>query len=62
MTFVNAENTEEADSKEALEFDEEAYPILPDNVLDFGLHRRKGVLRQFMAATRCMCYQLLESD
>ena len=55
--FFCAENMEEADSKEALEFDGDAYPILPDNVLELQLHRRKGILRQFMGATRRMCHQ-----
>ena len=57
MNFFCAENMEEADSKEALEFNGDAYPILPDNVLELQLHRRKGILRQFMGATRRMCHQ-----
>jgi len=51
-----AESTEEADSEEALEFDDEGYPQLPENILEMRLHRRKAILRQFMAAARCLCY------
>jgi hypothetical protein len=49
-------NTEEEDSHEALEFDDEQYPQLPENVLELRLNRRKGILRQFMAAVRRMYY------
>jgi hypothetical protein len=48
------EHVEEADSQETLDFDDADYPQLPDNVLGLRLHRRKGILRQFMAATRRM--------
>ncbi|KIM72740.1 hypothetical protein PILCRDRAFT_15871 [Piloderma croceum F 1598] len=48
----NLETAEEADSHEALEFDDEKYPQLLDNVLELRLYRRKAVLRQFMSATR----------
>jgi len=51
-----AESTEEADSEEALEFDDELYPQLPENILELRLHRRKAILRQFMAAARRPCY------
>lgn len=51
---IYAEYAEEADSQETLEFDDEQYPQLPDNVLELRLHRRKAFLRQFMAAVRCM--------
>lgn len=51
-----AENTEEADSEETLEFDEAKYPKLPDGMLKLCLHRRKAILRQFMAAVRRKCY------
>jgi hypothetical protein len=51
-----AETTEEADSEEALEFDDEGYPQLPENILELRLHRRKAILRQFMAAARRPCY------
>lgn len=50
------ETAEEADSLEALEFDDEQYPQLPESVLEFRLHRRKAILRQFMAAVRSMYY------
>ena len=51
-----AESAEEADSQEQLEFDDKQYPQLPDNVLEMRLHRRKAILRQFMAAVRRMYY------
>lgn len=51
---MHLETAEEADSLEALDFDDEQYPQLPDNVLDLRLYRRKAVLRQFMAAARSM--------
>jgi hypothetical protein len=51
-----AESAEEADSQEPLEFDDKQYPQLSDNVLEMQLHRWKAILRQFMAAVRCMCY------
>ena len=51
-----AESAEEADSQEALEFDDDQYPRLPDNVLELWLHRRKAILRLFMAATRRQFY------
>jgi hypothetical protein len=51
----SAENTAEADSEETLESDEDGYPLLPENVLELRLHRRKAVLRQFMAAARRLC-------
>jgi hypothetical protein len=51
-----AETAEEADSHEALEFDDEQYPRLPENVLELRLHRRRAFLRQFMAAVRRMYY------
>jgi hypothetical protein len=47
-----SENTEEADSHEALEFDDEQYPRLPENVLELRLNRRKAFLRQFVGAVR----------
>jgi hypothetical protein len=46
------ESAEEADSQEALDYDDEQYPQLPGNVLELRLHRRKAILRQFMAAAR----------
>ena len=52
--FHYLDNAEEADSREALEFDDEQYPQLPENVRDLRLHRRKAVLRQYMAAARSM--------
>ena len=57
MNFFCAENMEEADSKEALGFDGDVYLILPDNVLELQFHHWKGILRQFMGATRRMCHQ-----
>ena len=53
---LHLETAEEADSLEALEFDNEQYPQLPDNVLEFRLHHQKAILRQFMAAARSMYY------
>jgi hypothetical protein len=50
------ERAEEADSHEQLEFDEAEYPQLPGNVCELHLHRRKAILRQFMAAVRRMYY------
>src|SRR6266481_8197711 len=49
-----SEAAEEADSHEALEFDDEGYPILPANVLELRHRPRKAILRQFMAAVRRM--------
>ena len=49
------EHTAEADSEETLESDEDGYPLLPENVLELRLHRRKAVLRQFTAAARRLC-------
>ena len=49
---IFAEHTEEADSEERLDSDEDGYPLLPENVLELRLNRRKAVLRQFMAAGR----------
>jgi hypothetical protein len=46
------ESAEEADSEEALDFDEKQYPQLPDNVLELRLDRRKAILRLFVAAAR----------
>jgi len=46
------ESTEEADSQEALDFDDDQYPLLPGNVIELRLHRRKAFLRLFMAAAR----------
>lgn len=48
------DSAEEADSWEALEFDDEQYPQLPENVGNLRLHRRKAVLRQYVAAARRM--------
>ncbi len=56
MVCYHPESAEEADHNEALELDDEQYPILPEDLLEYGLHRRKAVLRQYMAATRCMFY------
>ena len=47
-----AESAEEADSEEALELNDNQYPQLPENVLELQLHRRKAILRLFMAAAR----------
>lgn len=33
---------------EALELDDEGYPILPDNVLDLHLRKKKLIMRQFV--------------
>ena len=50
------EAAEEEDSHEALELDDELYPQLPENIGELRLRRRKGIVRQFMAATRRMCH------
>jgi hypothetical protein len=50
------EAAEEVDSKEVLEFDEEQYPQLLENIMELCLHHKKTFLRQFMAAARCMYY------
>jgi hypothetical protein len=55
MNSTDTDSAEEADNQEALDFDEKQYPQLPDNVLDMRLHRRKAILRLFMAATRRTC-------
>lgn len=55
-TLLSSEAAEEVDSHEPLEFDDDGYPQLPDKVLELRLHRRKAVLRQFMAAARSMWY------
>src|ERR1700733_549519 len=52
MALTYLESTEEADSQEALEFDDDDYPQLPENVMELRLHRRKAFLRLFMAAAR----------
>ena len=56
MNLFCAENMEEVDSQEALEFDDEAYLILLDNIPKLRLHHWKGILSQFMVATRHMCH------
>jgi hypothetical protein len=43
-----SETAEEADSHEALEFDNEQYPWLPDNVLELRHLLRKAILQQYM--------------
>jgi hypothetical protein len=40
------------DSEETLESDEDGYPLLPGNVLELRLSRRKAVMRQFMGAAK----------
>ena len=52
------ETAEEADSLEALEFDEDGYPCLPENVMELRLHWRKAILRQYIAAARCKYYSI----
>jgi hypothetical protein len=52
MALTYLESTEEADSQEALEFNNDDYPQLPENVMELRLHRRKAFLRLFMAAAR----------
>jgi hypothetical protein len=51
---LHLETAEEVDSLEALDFDDEQYQQLLDNVLDLRLYHQKAVLRQFMAAARGM--------
>lgn len=55
MNSTDTESAEEADGEEALDFDENQYPQLPDNVLELRLHRRKAILRLFMAAAMRTC-------
>jgi hypothetical protein len=50
------EHTEKTDGTETLDIDETKYPKLPDSILEFCLHCRKAILRQFMAAVRRRCY------
>jgi hypothetical protein len=57
--IFSVDNAETEDSAEALEFDEKDYPILPDNVLELRLHRRKAILRQYMGASRRSFYDHL---
>ena len=52
------ETAEEADSLEALEFDEDRYPCLPENVMELRLHRKKAILRQYIAAARRKYYSI----
>src|ERR1700733_8097417 len=49
-----SETAEEEDSHEPLEFDDEQYPQLPENVLELRHRPRKAILRQYMAAVRRM--------
>ena len=48
-----AENT---DGLELLNLDDEQYPQLLDTISDLSLHRRKAILRQYMAVARRMHY------
>ena len=50
------EAAENADGLELLNLDDEQYPQLPDTISDLSLHRRKAILRQYMAAARHMHY------
>lgn len=43
-----------ADTDESLEVDEKGYPILPDDVLDERLLRKKAIMRQYMDSVRSM--------
>src|ERR1700733_9107212 len=52
MALTYLESTEEANSQEALEFDDDNYPQLPDNVMELQLHCWKAFLRLYMAAAR----------
>lgn len=57
------EHTAEVDSEETLDSDEDGYPLLPENVLELRLDRRKAVLRQFMAvARRLYCSDIVLSS
>ena len=49
---IFSEHTEEAYSEETLDSDEDGYPLLPENVLELRLNRRKAGLRRFMASAR----------
>ncbi len=44
------EETENND--ETLELDEHGYPRLPDDVMEFRLSKKKGIVRQLMGAAR----------
>jgi len=51
-----AKSAEEADSHEALEFDNDQYSHLLENVLELRLHCQRAFLQQFMAAVMRMYY------
>jgi hypothetical protein len=40
--------------QDTLDLDDEGYPQLPEDVLSLRLSRKKGITRQFVAATRRM--------
>ena len=56
MIFCHLEATEEVDSLEKLDFDQDQYPQLPDNIGALNLHCQKAILWQYMGATRCKYY------
>ena len=50
------EAAEDVDDQEELTLDDDQYPQLPDTISDLSLHRRKAILRQFVAKARRMYY------
>ena len=52
IILSHPESTEDADDNEAMDLDDDQYPLLPEDVLEYRLRRRKAVLRQYMAAAR----------
>lgn len=54
MNNIQLGREEMADKDESLEVDEKGYPILPDDVLDERLLRKKAIVRQYMDSVRGM--------
>ena len=50
VNYLDKEETENND--EILELDDDGYPLLPEDVMDLRLSRKKAILRQFMGAVR----------
>ena len=50
------EAAENVDGLELLNLEDKQYPQLPDTISNLSLHRWKAILRQYMAAARCMHY------
>jgi hypothetical protein len=54
MNNIQLGREEMADTDESLEVDGKGYPILPDDVLDECLLRKKAIMRQYMDSVRSM--------